>query len=150
MKKTFFIFFWIPFVCLLNAQQENIALGRVIYRQETTLPGDEHKNGYATLLFNQLSSLYVHNSAPKTDSSFIQSGILANVSGDEEGFPIYKSHQEHQLFLKISCRQASKVHCIVRDTFGNIEWSLHAEHKRFGMHDCRRATGKFRGRTYEA
>ena len=43
-----------------------------------------------------------------------------------------------------------KAYCVVKDTFGNIDWVLQPEHKRFGQYDCHRATGKFRGRDYEA
>jgi GLPGLI family protein len=54
-----------------------------------------------------------------------------------------------KMYCKIECRQ-SKNHCIVSDTLGTIVWEQHPEHMRFGQYDCRRATGKFRGREYEA
>jgi len=134
----------------LFAQKESIPIGAVTYIQKIDLQAEAHKNGPATLLFNNSRSIYINNSAPKRDSSFSTEEYVAyNITGDKEGFPIYKVHAERQLFCKIPCRQ-SRNHCIVRDTFGAIPWVLHPEHKRFGQYDCRRATGIFRGREYEA
>lgn len=150
MKKMLFFITVLSGTTPSYAQQDSIPLGIVAYYQQANLPGDEHKNGHATLLFNRTNSLYIQNAAPKRDSSFSISDSPISVSGDKEGFPIYKYHQKHQLFSKIPCRQSPKKHCVVRDTFGDIEWMLYPEHKRFGTYDCRRAMGKFRGREYEA
>lgn len=149
MKK--FIYIIASILCTYNskAQQDSIPLGVVTYIQQSNLPGDEQNNGYATLLFNPTNSLYIQNSAPRSDSSFLVADTQVSVSGDKQGFPIYKAHQKRRLISRISCRDATD-HCIVRDTFGNIAWSLQPEHKKFGQFDCRRATGKFRGRMYEA
>ena len=135
----------------LLAQNDSIPIGRVVYIQEANTGGDASKNGYATLLFNNNQSLYIQNSAPKQDSSF-NSGeyVYSTMFGDNEGFPILKIHSARKLYCKITCPRFSKNHCIVTDTFGTIAWTLHPEHKRFGQYDCRRATGKYRGRDYEA
>ncbi|MBK7366312.1 MAG: GLPGLI family protein [Nitrosomonas sp.] len=53
------------------------------------------------------------------------------------------------MLCKIDCRQSSQ-NCIVRDTFGTITWQLQPERRRLGQYECRRATGEFRGRAYEA
>lgn len=142
------------FMCCLfnlNAQADSIPIGRVTYFQQVDVLGDVYKNGYSSLLFNNLNSLYIHNGAPKHDSSYVDANNVfpVSVSGDKEGFPIYKQHAERQVFCKVVCREYYKEHCIVRDTFGNIAWKLYPEHKRFGQYDCRRAIGKFRGREYE-
>ena len=135
----------------LLAQNDSIPIGRVVYIQVANTGGDASKNGYATLLFNNNQSLYIQNSAPKQDSSF-NSGeyVYSTMFGDNEGFPILKIHSARKLYCKITCPRFSKNHCIVTDTFGTIAWTLHPEHKRFGQYDCRRATGKYRGRDYEA
>jgi GLPGLI family protein len=137
---------------LSYAQNDSIPIGRVVYIQTANTEGDAPKNGYATLLFNNTQSLYIQNSAPKQDSIFSNGGgpVYSTMFGDNEGFPILKIHATRKLFCKITCPRFSKNHCIVTDTFGTIAWTLHPEHKRFGQYDCRRATGKYRGRDYEA
>ncbi len=143
------LFFLFPLS--IFAQLDSIPFGRVTYIQTANTEGDASKNGFTTLLFNNAQSIYIHNSAPKQDSSF-SSGeyIYSNIFGDNEGFPILKIHGARKLYCKIICPRFSKNHCIVTDTFGTIPWILHPEHKRFGQYDCRRATGKYRGRDYEA
>ncbi|MCW5923695.1 MAG: GLPGLI family protein [Saprospiraceae bacterium] len=134
----------------LLAQSDSIPIGKITYSQQVSLPADIQNNGYSTLLFNKTCSVYIQNSAPTKDSSVSSPQYLSmTLAGDSEGFPIYKLHSERKMFCKIFCRQ-SKNHCIVSDTFGTIVWTQHPEHKRFGQYDCRRATGKFRGREYEA
>lgn len=137
-------------VTSLSAQYDSIPIGKVVYLHEAQTQGDVQNNGYATLLFNAAQSLYIHKNSPKQDS-FLNSPdfVSASISGDKEGFPIYKIHASRKLFFKVACPRISKNHCIVSDTFGTIEWMLHPEHKRFGHYDCRRATGNFRGRDYE-
>jgi GLPGLI family protein len=137
---------------LSHAQNDSIPIGRVVYIQEANTEGDISNNGYATLLFNNTQSLYIQNSAPKQDSFFSNGGgpVYSTMFGDNEGFPILKIHAARKLFCKITCPRFSKKHCIVTDTFCTIAWTLHPEHKRFGQYDCRRATGKYRGRDYEA
>jgi GLPGLI family protein len=150
MKR--FLFYICSFASFsLAAQNDSTPTGRVTYVLQVDLPADIHKNGLSTLLFNSSRSLFVHNSAPTKDSSFTdpQYYFPATVAGDKEGFPIYKLHSERKMYCKIFCRQ-SRSSCIVTDTLGEIAWTQHPEHKRFGQYDCRRATGKFRGREYEA
>lgn len=151
MKNILILFLSVLYLFKLNAQADSIPVGRVLYMQQADAPGDLYKNGYATLLFNNARSLYIHNGAPVQDSSYYDQNYIIPVSitGDKEGFPIYKMHSERKMLCKISCRQALE-HCIVSDTFGTISWNPHPEHKQFGLYDCRRATGKFRGREYEA
>ncbi len=134
----------------LSAQPDSIPMGKVVYVQEARTPGDIQNNGFATLLFNPSLSLYIQNGAPTRDSSFSSPEYTSSsVAGDKEGFPIYKLHKERTMFCKIACARLSKHHCVVRDTLGTITWTLHPDHKRFGQYDCRRATGKFRGREYD-
>jgi len=143
------LFFLFPM--LVFAQLDSIPFGKVTYIQEANTEGDASKNGYTTLLFNNTQSIYIHNSAPKQDSSFSTGEyVYSTMFGDNEGFPILKIHAARKLYCKIVCPRFSKNHCIVTDTFGTIAWTLHPEHKRFGQYDCRRATGKYRGRDYEA
>lgn len=125
-------------------------LGLVVYTQTIDLPANLHNNGPSTLLFNSACSAYIQNSAPKRDSSFTdpQYYFPSTIKGDKEGFPIYKLHTRRKMYCKIFCRQ-SKDYCVVSDTLGAIVWTLQPEHKRFAQYDCRRATGRFRGRDYE-
>ncbi len=135
---------------LAVSQQDSIPTGKVIYLQEANTQGDASNNGYSTLLFNNACSVYIQNGAPKSDSSFTTSeyALPVTIFGDKEGFPIYKYHAARKIISKIDCRQ-SRSHCIVSDTFGAIDWVLHPDRKRFGIYECRRATGVFRGREYE-
>jgi GLPGLI family protein len=149
MKFAFLLTIALLLPALFFAQKDSIPIGAIVYLQKIDLQGEAQNNGYSTLLFNRSTSIYIQNSAPQKDSSFSTNEYYSfTLAGDKEGFPIYKLHDEHQLFCKIPCRQSMK-HCIVRDTFGNIVWVLQPEHKRFNQYDCRRATCKFRGREYE-
>jgi GLPGLI family protein len=151
MKHLFLTSILSLFTILIQAQ-DSIPIGRVVYLQQADMLGDEPKNGVATLLFNRSVSLYTHNSAPTQDSSFNdpQYDMPSTVAGDREGFPIYKIYAERRLYAKIFCRQAPRTNCVVSDTFATTAWTLHPEHRRFGQYDCRRATGHYRGRDYEA
>jgi len=152
MKSTVIVVLLSISSTLLSSQTDSIPIGKVIYVQQTDVRGDIQKNGYSTLLFNSHYSVYIHNSAPTRDSSYVDPAYITpvSISGDQEGFPVYKLHAERQILSKIICRQAFKEHCVLRDTFGTIAWVIHPDHKRFGQYNCRRATGAFRGRAYEA
>lgn len=135
----------------LTAQNDSIALGKVVYLHQIHLEGDNAFNGTATLLFNHANSIYRHNDAPTGDiSQPDESGMMSTLRGDREGYPIYKLHAARKIISKISCRQSRK-HCLVVDTLGAIDWKIDpTEHKRFGIYDCRKATGVFAGREYDA
>jgi len=146
MKKLLIFVFFLS-DCDLFAQSDSIPIGRVFYRQEVTLPADEANNGPAVLLFNRFCSLY--RSRATRDSSFSSAEyVSANSKGDQEGFPIYKWHRERKILSRIVCRQSIR-NCIVSDTFGDIDWTLHPERRRFGQYEAYRATGDYRGRSYE-
>jgi GLPGLI family protein len=136
---------------LLTGQNDSIPFGRILYVQHTDTHGDAQNNGLASLLFNNHTSVYVQHGTPASDTSFSnpEYALPVTIIGDKEGFPVYKLHAERRIFCKIDCRQ-SRSHCIVSDTFGSIQWVLHPERKRFELYECRRATGVFRGREYEA
>ena len=126
MRKLTIFSFCYCLSSILWAQKDSIPIGQVIYIQQVNLPSEIQNNGYATLLFNQNSPIYRHNSAPKRDSSFSSESFLqSTLSGDIEGFPIYKIHSARKMFCKIPCRRISREHCIVLDTFGAIDWMLH-------------------------
>ena len=153
MKKALsvILIFW-SLGSSLCAQTDSLPIGMIIYNQNVDgqVQGDIENNGTSVLLFNRAASLYIYKSAPTIDSSYSTAEYVSvNIKGDKEGFPILKLHNEHKLYFKIPCRQARN-HCIVSDTFGAIAWTMQPEHRRFGQFDCRRATGEFRGREYEA
>ncbi len=151
MKSTILLYFLCLQAAILLAQMDSVPTGRVVYLQQVDTHGDAQNNGYASLLFNNQNSVYVQHGAPVSDTSFSNPEYVFPVTiiGDKEGFPIYKFHAERRIVCKIDCRQ-SRSHCILSDTFGTIDWVLQPERKRFGMFECRRATGVFRGREYEA
>ncbi len=151
MKSTILIHFLCLHAAILLAQMDSLPTGRVVYLQQVDTHGDAQNNGYASLLFNNQGSVYVQHEAPTSDTSFSNPEYVFPVTifGDKEGFPIYKYHAERRIICKIDCRQ-SRSHCILSDTFGTIDWVLQPERKRFGIYECRRATGVFRGREYEA
>jgi GLPGLI family protein len=150
MRQIVAFFMFLSCNMTLLAQIDSVPNGKVTYFQVANLPGDIQNNGISTLLFNRSASLYVQNSAPTKDSSFSSPEyVSASVAGDLEGFPILKLHKARKMYCKIFCRQ-SKDKCLVTDTLGVVVWTLHPEHRRFGQYDCRRATGHYRGRDYEA
>jgi GLPGLI family protein len=139
------------FTVTLPAQHDSVPLGRVAYIQQTETQADISRNGYSTLLFNRSCSVYIHNSAPAQDSSYRTEEYIfpVNITGDKEGFPVFKSHVEKKLLCKIECRQYPTP-CVLTDTFASIAWVFHPERKRLGPYECHRASGWFRGREYEA
>jgi GLPGLI family protein len=151
IKRMFLFVILILSNSAIYSQTDSIPIGRAIYFQQVDLRVEVPNNGYSTLLFNNTSSVYVQNGAPQSDSSFSSPDFYfpVTVAGDKEGFPIYKHHTDKIIYCKIVCRQ-SRNHCIVSDTFGAINWVLHPERKRLGIYECRKATGIFRGREYEA
>lgn len=148
MKHLFFTFF---FPALLAARQpDSIPIGRVIYLHQINLASDNENNGMASLLFNSEKSLYVHHGTPKeTFQTLTDEGMPKIVVGDPEGYPVYKLHTSRKLHSKVPCHLV-KGGCIVTDTLGAIEWAIHPERKMFGEYECRRATGTFGRREYEA
>jgi GLPGLI family protein len=134
----------------IQAQSDSLPIGRVFYTQQVNLPADTDENGRTVLLFNQARSVYIHLGVPQTTNlSTDEDGMMHVNISDSEGYPIYKLHQEKKIFSKISCFKA-RGGCIITDTLGVIEWTLHPERKRLGTFECRRATGDFGNRTYEA
>ncbi|MEQ1744566.1 MAG: GLPGLI family protein [Saprospiraceae bacterium] len=154
MTRRILLFLSILSSCQVLAQPDSIALGRVVYLRHVDLQGELEKNGPSTLLFNSAYSVFVHNAAPKSDSAYVNPEFVfpVNAMSDPEGFPIYKMHRERRILLKIPCRRASKKkNCVVSDTLGTIQWTLHDDEQRvFGQFTCLKATGSFRGRDYEA
>ncbi len=138
--------------CQLHAQLDTIPLGKVTYSHQVHPSEVPSKNGVAELYFNNSRSLYRHLGflEEQGESYPDPSGMLIkSVGGDKQGAPIYKMHPERKLLYRSHC-VGGKGRYIVSDTLGGIEWVLHPEHKRFGPYDCRRATGVFHGREYEA
>lgn len=131
---------------------DTIPIGKVTYSHQVHINEDQSKNGIAELFFNNSRSLYLHRGNPE-DQGVSYPGpdgtLVKAVGGDKQGAPIYKMHNERKLLFRLPC-VGEKNRCIVSDTLGGIVWVLHPEHKRFGQYDCRRATGMFHGREYEA
>lgn len=149
MKKM--LVFFTLFLCLkLSAQQDSLPIGKVVYYQKVSTEGDIQNNGHSILLFNRKMSIYTQNGVPKADSSYNDgSHFSTTVSGDTEGFPILKLHRDSVLYFKEPCPRYSKSHCVIKDTFMTIVWTIHTDQKSVGTYSCNRATGHFRGRDYE-
>ena len=152
MKQPFILLSALVLSLNLFAQYKSAPIGKVTYLHETSTEGGKELNGPATLLFNTDHSLYIHLSAPKGDSSFSNEQFYSyNISGDVEGFPIYKRHRERTMTCKITCNGLKKKekYCLVSDTLGGIDWSIKPDFRRFISYTCQKAVGEFRGRTYE-
>ncbi|MEO6039670.1 MAG: GLPGLI family protein [Saprospiraceae bacterium] len=129
---------------------DTVAIGRVLYQQDVQLGEEIPKNGTSVLLFNAGYSLYFSLDAPKDSKTVIEDNMAPRtITGDKCGFPYFKMHREQKIFYRARCINKKET-CLVEDTLGAIAWLLQPEHKRFGKFDCRRATGLFRGREYEA
>jgi GLPGLI family protein len=152
--KTLSAFIALFLSCIsLYAQYDSIPVGVVHYRLDTDLPGEQDKAGLTSLYFNTTCSMYIYRGVIRQDSSYNDPNYLMPVSvlTDQEGFPLFKIHFRKKILLKIPCRQArSGKYCVVSDTFGTIPWQIFPdEHRRFGQFICQKASGQFRGRTYE-
>ncbi|MCW5923698.1 MAG: GLPGLI family protein [Saprospiraceae bacterium] len=134
-----------------NTQSDSKPMGAVTYLHTVELSADKDRNGLATLFFNNARSAYIHHGVPMESlNKQIDEYNSVHISGDSEGFPIYKLHKEKKMWSKIPC-YLSKQHCIVEDTLGDIAWVISpTERKTFGPYQCHKALGKFGGREYEA
>lgn len=154
--KNIFLLLVLFTTSILSAQRErllsadSLAIGRVVYQQKNKSPYFVHTNGQTALYFNASRSLYLYLSAPTGYISYdADDGVNVNTTGDAEGFPILKLHYEHTIYFKTNTIIERKP-VVVKDTLGNINWQISAEYKRIGPYKCQKATGLFRGRTYEA
>jgi GLPGLI family protein len=130
---------------------DTLPVGRVTYSHQVQLSEMQSKNGTSELLFNSKRSVYVHRGDPNEKGTYYPdpSGVLIKaVGGDKQGAPIYKMHSERRMLYRDVC-VGGQGRYIVSDTLG-INWTLQPAHKRIGQFDCRRATGIFHGREYEA
>lgn len=129
---------------------DSIPVGKVVYEQRNKSPYFAHMNGTTVLYFNASRSLYINESAPKGNISYdADDGINVNDVGDPEGFPFLKLHHDRQIYYKTNTIIENRP-VVVRDTLGGIDWQISADYKRLGPYKCQKATGVFRGRTYEA
>ncbi|MDO8365237.1 MAG: GLPGLI family protein [Saprospiraceae bacterium] len=159
MRNTIFFLLVISLHPFIIQSQENkyplkdtIPISKVTYAHQVHMSEIPSKNGVAELFFNNSRSLYIHRGNPdETGNSYPgPDGIVVKaVGGDKQGAPIYKMHSERKMLYRDVCIGGAG-RCIVSDTFGGINWMLQPEIKRFGLYDCRRATGFFHGREYEA
>lgn len=138
-------------MAVLHAQPDSLPFGRVIYDHRINLYLQDERNGLAVLLFNPVRSMYVHTATPAEqqrtvpDEKFVFGKIIG---GDPEGWPLYKDHLARKVYAKEYGIGTSE-HFITTDTLGAIDWVLHAERRKLGDYECRRATGVFAGREYE-
>ncbi len=152
--KTLFLLLCVALFSPAKAQtdslpSDDIAIGKVTYQHIEHNTFQNYKTGKATLFFNPVKSIYILEDAPKQDI-YVTSGDMPNyIFGDPEGFPIYKLHAEHQILFKAHSFLEKDL-CVIQDTLGAINWSILPEKKQFGFLVCQKATGTFRGRSYEA
>lgn len=154
MKKWLLLSLSILLVNQLRTQSdslkaENRAAGKVSYLHVEHGMYQEYRNGRATLFFNPVKSIYILDDAPKTDIAVEKGDVTQYVTGDPEGFPVYKLHAEKKILFKTNSPLVQGL-CVVEDTLGAINWTILTEKKQFGLIVCQKATGAFRGRTYEA
>lgn len=133
---------------------DTLPMGRVVYEQRFDLAEDYKLNGTAILLFNREASLYINADAPKSDHTVPDENpnyLPRFVGGDPEGFLIYKDHRTRKITFKTLCywRDWGK-YCILEDSLDAVSWTIHSDQKTFGTYACTKATGRFRGRDYEA
>ena len=131
---------------------DSIAIGVVRYIQIADLTQEREKNGISVLLFNATISAYIQTGAPaETKVNEIQDGTLVSTPGDPKGFPIFKNHRNNEITYRTQCfnRDWGK-YCLVKDTLNTVKWEIDpSAKKRFGIYECLKAEGRFRGRDYE-
>lgn len=150
LKKVLF-FFFCGYSFMLQAQSDTAAIGMVQYNQLINLQIDHENNGAAVLYFNQKKSLYVQYGAPAEDATTQTPEMFSvYVSGDKDGFPIYKDHRTRRILSKVPCYDAARQYCVLDDTLGSTKWTISpTERRRFGDYEAQKATGVFAGRLYE-
>jgi GLPGLI family protein len=131
------------------SQNENEAIGKIVYVHNTQLIGDNELNGDAILYFNQNVSKYIHLAS--SNESYVKEDDMSVyvVAGDAEGFPIYKDLNTNKMSYTTTIGIGKK-NCIVKDMLPLLNWSLAAESKMIGRFKAQKATTKYGGRSYEA
>lgn len=129
-------------------QKKSSAMGKVTYLHQTKLLGNNELNGDAVLFFGKKKSVYIHKATP-TESRVKDEGVLIDVvTGDEEGFPIFKNLQKNEVIYKTTFGLVKK-RCVITDKLPSIAWEIQKESKKIGKYECQKAVGEFAGRTYD-
>ena len=137
------------------AQADDVS--RVRYLCRTDLDCGPIFDGVASLYFNAHESLFVHEDAPKEDTSFFEEtvgpdgSVVVNytfITADPEGYPVYINRRDSYLYYK-SVYVIGDDFFILKEDLPDIEWQITDQRKRIGDLESIRAVGVFGGRTYD-
>lgn len=147
MKKVslFLSLLFLPY--FLVSQEENIPLGKITFLHQTNLVSPNELNGDAILYFNQKKSVYKHLSALNEGYVKDDGVSVDKIAGDKEGFPIFVDLSKRIATYRTTLGLAKKK-CVINDTLPNIDWKIFEDNRQIGKFKCKKATGEFRGRTY--
>ena len=152
-KSVLLLFSFLVMLIDTQAQGQDTPIGAISYIRQVDIMGQRQYNGKTTLYFNTYKSLFLHDNAPKKDTTiyYEELGNSGNIVGDPTGFPVYKLHDEKKLLFKTHAPQYRFDEVsILSDTFATTSWTLVPNTtKQFGSFTCEKATGHFRGRDYE-
>jgi|GEM_PF-672376 len=137
------------------AQAEGVS--RVRYLCRTDLDCGPILDGVTSLYFDAHESLFVHEDAPKEDTSFFEESIGTDgsiavsyiyITADPEGYPVYINRRDGYLYYK-SVYVIGDDFFIIKEELPDIEWQITNQKKRIGDLNCIGAVGVFGGRTYD-
>jgi GLPGLI family protein len=148
MKKYWFIMMILLANCNFSASQE-IYSGKAEYIVELKLDKNSDlgsRRFSSVLLFNQNETFYYENSETEIQETSDGLSVFMNLSGKEK-HSVYKNYVQNEM---ISSESILTKHFRVYDSIPQIKWELLSGRKQIADLECRKATGHFRGRDYNA
>jgi GLPGLI family protein len=127
---------------------------KIIYGYHVPNNGKMSDERYSYLIADNLSSFFVtsRNDFPRPENQVIQD--VNNISikvfdADDIGSYVFRDFKKESIvFREVGSKFTNAI--IVTDKWEIIKWEIINETKNIGEYNCRKATGKFRGRSYTA
>ncbi|RFN59074.1 GLPGLI family protein [Marixanthomonas ophiurae] len=156
MKYLFILFFSSS---ILMAQN-----GKITYTSAINLNGSRFKETKKDLLFNKMASLYQKQpksraktkknsvTEKQTSSTNKEVNIYISVNNDSIGNQYYYNLKDKTFLCRGSVTENLKLKFYIYEDKGaaKILWKLQNDFKTISGYNCQKATGNFRGRSYEA
>jgi GLPGLI family protein len=138
---------------LILAQTGNNKL-KIIYGYHVPNNGKKSDERYSYLITDDQLSYFVsqRNDFPKPENKLTQDAnniSLKVFEADDIGSYVYRDFKnENVIFREVGSKFMDAI--IVTDKWEKINWEILEETKGIGNYSCKKAIGKFRGRTYTA
>lgn len=154
----------LAFICsatsLLAQLSPTETQGKISYLQVTSFPGEETAERECDLFFSQTEGLYIRQEKEDAETG---NGMKPKITSTDYGtnmsfnfttahrWPVHVDLTEATISAEVVLFTKGKnKEYLVKENIFPIRWKLNSEEKEIGGLLCRKATGYFRGRNYEA